>query len=54
MGENGGGSRQNNVERENNMKCAWCQKEKEGQEEGKYDDASNWQCKKCFIEHNAR
>lgn len=33
-------------------KCQWCGKEKN--EEGKYDDAGNWQCKRCFIEHNAR
>ena len=34
--------------------CAWCGKEREEHEDGKFDDAGNWSCYKCFVEHNAR
>lgn len=34
-------------------KCQWCEKYK-NEENGRYDDAGNWECDKCFVEHNAK
>lgn len=34
--------------------CSWCEKEKDEYEDGKYNDANNWCCKECWIEHNIR
>ena len=36
----------------NEDKCQWCGKEKN--DEGKWDDAENWSCYECFVEHNAK